>query len=108
MSRGWAFIAAAFIIIVPMYQEVKAIFKQTARNREDKEREDQPYREESQPLKQKEDLSSRLHSQLYLTPLHTNKQGESVYSMAFKDSTQEHLTLILLSLYSFIFHFSEF
>merc|ERR1711970_697480 len=74
MSRGWAFTAAAFIIIVPMYQEVKAIFKQTARNREDKDREDQPYREESQPLKQKEDFSSRLHSQLYLTPLHTNKQ----------------------------------
>merc|ERR1719376_1378361 len=74
MSRGWAFIAAAFIIIVPMYQEVKAIFKQTAKNREDKHREDQPYREESQPLKQKEDFSSRLHSQLYLTPIHANKQ----------------------------------
>lgn len=33
MSRGWAFVAAAFIIIVPMYQEVKAILKQIAQNK---------------------------------------------------------------------------
>jgi Na+/proline symporter len=35
LSRGWAFVAAAFIIIVPMYQEVKAIVKQIAKNKQD-------------------------------------------------------------------------
>jgi Na+/proline symporter len=75
MSRGWAFVAAAFIIIVPMYQEVRAIFKQTAKNKADKLREgDHTYEGESQPLKSKDDLTSRLHSQMYLTPLHANKQ----------------------------------
>jgi len=37
LSRGWAFVAAAFIVIVPMYQEVKAIIKQIAKNKEDKQ-----------------------------------------------------------------------
>jgi len=74
MSRGWAFTAAAFIIIVPMYQEVKAIVKQTAKNKEDKLREEEAYGAESQPLKQKDHLSSKLHRELYLTPLHANKQ----------------------------------
>jgi len=36
LSRGWAFVAAAFIIIVPMFQEVNAIIKQLAKNKEDK------------------------------------------------------------------------
>lgn len=36
MSRGWAFVAAAFIVIVPMYQEVKAVLKQLERNKEDR------------------------------------------------------------------------
>jgi len=35
MSRGWAFVAASFIIIVPMYQELKAITKQISKNKED-------------------------------------------------------------------------
>eukprot|EP00088_Acartia_fossae_P002402 TRINITY_DN10975_c0_g2_i3.p1 TRINITY_DN10975_c0_g2~~TRINITY_DN10975_c0_g2_i3.p1 ORF type:complete len:661 (-),score=169.34 TRINITY_DN10975_c0_g2_i3:383-2365(-) len=35
LSRGWAFVAAAFIIIVPMYQELQAIVKQIAKNRQE-------------------------------------------------------------------------
>merc|ERR1712179_272887 len=36
ISRVWAFTAAAFIIVVPMYQEVKAIIKQNAKNTKDR------------------------------------------------------------------------
>jgi len=36
VSRGWAFTAAAFIVLVPMIQEVKAVLKQLKRNKEDK------------------------------------------------------------------------
>merc|ERR1712025_1114966 len=74
MSRGWAFTAAAFIIIVPMYQEVKAILKQSSLNKSEKLREEEAYGAESQPLKQKDHLTSKLHRELYLTPLHANKQ----------------------------------
>merc|ERR1740128_757328 len=37
ISRGRAFVAAAFIIIVPMYQEVNAVIRQMKKNKEDKE-----------------------------------------------------------------------
>merc|ERR1719187_453786 len=33
LSKGWAFVAAAFIIIVPFYQEVRAITRQVAKNK---------------------------------------------------------------------------
>jgi len=36
VSRGWAFTAAAFIVLVPLIQEIKAVLKQLARNKEDK------------------------------------------------------------------------
>merc|ERR1711988_1475552 len=36
ISRGWAFAASAFIVVVPMFQEVKAVLKQLGRNKEDK------------------------------------------------------------------------
>ena len=36
VSRFWAFTAAAFIVLVPLIQEVKAVLKQLARNKEDK------------------------------------------------------------------------
>merc|ERR1712156_430605 len=36
ISRGWAFTASAFIVVAPMFQEVKAVLKQLARNKEDK------------------------------------------------------------------------
>merc|ERR1712061_275027 len=36
ISRGWAFAASAFIVVVPMFQEVKAVLKQLERNKEDK------------------------------------------------------------------------
>jgi len=35
ISRGWAFSAAAFIVIVPMYQEIVAVIKQVGRNKKD-------------------------------------------------------------------------
>jgi len=36
ISRGWAFTASAFIVLVPLFQEVRAVQKQLARNKEDK------------------------------------------------------------------------
>jgi hypothetical protein len=36
LSRLWAFAACAFITIVPMYQEIKAIIKQFQQNKKDK------------------------------------------------------------------------
>jgi len=35
LSRMWAFVACAFITIVPMYQEIKAIVKQFKQNKAD-------------------------------------------------------------------------
>jgi len=35
ISRGWAFSAAAFIVIVPMYQEIVAVIKQVGRNKKE-------------------------------------------------------------------------
>merc|ERR1719219_1794422 len=53
LSRGWAFTAAAFIVIIPMYQEIKAIIKQTAKNEKDKRMEEQNHVQGvSQPLQQ--------------------------------------------------------
>ena len=37
LSRGWAFLAAAFIILVPAYQEVRAVVKQFHRNKSQSE-----------------------------------------------------------------------
>jgi len=34
ISRGWAYVAAAFIIIVPLLQELMAVRKQLSKNRE--------------------------------------------------------------------------
>merc|ERR1712106_56893 len=74
MSRVWAFAAAAFIIIVPMYQEVKAILKQIAQNKKDKRREEEHTNQgEYQPLKQN-DITNKLHNQMYVTTMHANKQ----------------------------------
>merc|ERR1719319_817795 len=39
LSRMWAFVACAFITIVPMYQEIKAIVKQFKQNKTDKKQE---------------------------------------------------------------------
>jgi len=36
VSRGWAFTAAAFIVLVPLIQEIMAVLKQLERNKEDK------------------------------------------------------------------------
>ena len=79
MSRVWAFAAAAFIIIVPMYQEVKAILKQIAQNKKDKCREEEHSNQgEYQPLKQN-DITNKLHNQMYVTTMHANKQGQFSY-----------------------------
>merc|ERR1712183_284233 len=50
MSRGWAFVAACFIIIVPMYQEVKAILKQLKKNNGDKIKLRNSDEDETKPL----------------------------------------------------------
>jgi len=39
LSRLWAFAACAFITIVPMYQEIKAVIKQVKNNKKDKKSE---------------------------------------------------------------------
>ena len=39
LSRGWAYVAAAFIVIVPLAQELRAVQKQLSRNKEDKRQE---------------------------------------------------------------------
>merc|ERR1719245_2419123 len=75
LSRGWAFVAAAFIIIMPMYQEVKAIVKQTARNKKDKDREEEnSYHGENQPLDPRQVLPNRLQNQMFAANRHANKQ----------------------------------
>jgi Na+/proline symporter len=35
LSRGWAFVAATFIVLVPLFQEVRAILKQFKKNKEE-------------------------------------------------------------------------
>jgi len=53
ISRVWAFSAAAFIVIVPMYQEIVAVIKQVARNKRDEESDSENRSEGlSQPLQQ--------------------------------------------------------
>jgi len=62
LSRGWAFVAAAFIVIVPMWQEVKAIVKQIARNKDEKAAmADNQTNGSTQPLQQNGDLPSPVH-----------------------------------------------
>jgi len=70
MSRGWAFVAASFIIIVPMYQEVKAVLKQLAKNKKDKLSENTS--PSHQPL-QNGGLPNGIQNQAYTTTLGSNK-----------------------------------
>ena len=37
LSRGWAYVAAAFIVIVPLAQELRAVQKQLQRNKTEKQ-----------------------------------------------------------------------
>jgi len=75
MSRGWAFTAAAFIVIVPMYQEVRAVFKQLKKNKEDKLKEEEnSYHGENQPLDPRQVLPNRLQNQMFAANRHANKQ----------------------------------
>merc|ERR1719174_820183 len=53
ISRVWAFSAAAFIVIVPMYQEIVAVIKQVARNKRAEESDSENRSQGvSQPLQQ--------------------------------------------------------
>merc|ERR1719300_1243864 len=75
MSRGWAFVAAAFIVIVPMYQEVRAILKQIAKNKSDKSSECETYQNgDNQPLDPRQVLPNRLQNQMFAANRHANKQ----------------------------------
>merc|ERR1711970_1427022 len=59
ISRVWAFSAAAFIVIVPMYQEIVAVIKQVARNKRDEESDSENRSQGvSQPLQQQNSPSS--------------------------------------------------
>jgi len=70
MSRGWAFVAAGFIVIVPMYQEVKAVLKQLAKNKKDSLNENKS--PSHQPL-QNGGLPNGIQNQAYATTLGSNK-----------------------------------
>merc|ERR1711951_199500 len=53
-SRGWAFTAAAVIVILPLYQEVSAILKQLKKNKKEARMDDKSQNEAlMQPLQQK-------------------------------------------------------
>jgi len=76
MSRGWAFVAAAFIVIVPMYQEVRAILKQIAKNKSDKSSECETYQNgDNQPLQHNGKIPNGIQNQAYATTLGSNKHG---------------------------------
>merc|ERR1719350_1508410 len=54
ISRGWAFTAAAIIVILPLYQEVSAILKQLKKNKKEARMDDKSQNEAlMQPLQQK-------------------------------------------------------
>merc|ERR1711963_1345390 len=54
ISRGWAFTAAAIIIILPLFQEVSAILKQLKKNKKEGRMDDKSQNEAlMQPLQQK-------------------------------------------------------
>merc|ERR1712130_695166 len=54
ISRGWAFTAAAVIVILPLYQEVSAILKQLKKNKKEARMDDKSQNEAlMQPLQQK-------------------------------------------------------
>merc|ERR1712203_799407 len=53
ISRGWAFTAAAIIIILPLYQEASAILKQLKKNKEARMDDKSQNEALMQPLKQK-------------------------------------------------------
>merc|ERR1711974_142734 len=58
ISRGWAFTAAAVIVILPLYQEVSAILKQLKKNKKEARMEDKSQNEAlMQPLQQKSSIS---------------------------------------------------
>merc|ERR1719151_572860 len=62
ISRGWAFTAAAVIVILPLFQEVSAILKQLKKNKKEARMDDKSQNEAlMQPLQQK-NLNSGIDS----------------------------------------------
>merc|ERR1719430_2451235 len=58
ISRGWAFTAAAVIVILPLFQEVSAILKQLKKNKKEARMDDKSQNEAlMQPLQQKSSIS---------------------------------------------------
>merc|ERR1711874_855222 len=58
ISRGWAFTAAAVIIILPLFQEVAAILKQLKKNKKEGQMEDRSQNEAlMQDMQQKNSIS---------------------------------------------------
>merc|ERR1712226_774574 len=54
ISRGWAFTAAAIIVILPLFQEVSAILKQLKKNKKEMRMDDKSQNEAlMQPLQKK-------------------------------------------------------
>merc|ERR1711970_915890 len=59
ISRGWAFTAAAVIVILPLYQEVSAILKQLKKNKKEARMDDKSQNEAlMQPLQQKNSIGN--------------------------------------------------
>ena len=66
------FCGSSFILVVPMYQEVKAVLKQLAKNKEDKKA-----GEEMQPLYKNGLNSNGLPKHTFTAFQSTNKTGEN-------------------------------
>jgi hypothetical protein len=77
ISRGWAFSAAAFIVIVPMYQEIVAVIKQIGRNNRDAEAEEQNEAQGVvQPLQQNDRPAQMGEGNVNIGYQRTAKHGE--------------------------------
>ena len=78
ISRGWAFTAAAFIVIVPMYQEINAIVKQVAKNKAESSTDAQNLAQGVvQPLQQNGAAIGMDAGNVNIGYQRTNKHGES-------------------------------
>merc|ERR1719446_369870 len=78
ISRGWAFTAAAVIVILPLYQEVSAILKQLKKNKkEGRMLDDNKSQNESQPLQHNGKIPNGIQNQAYATTLGSNKHASS-------------------------------
>ena len=79
ISRGWAFTAAAFIVIVPLYQEIFAVVKQLAKNKAETAAGEQAASQGlAQPLQQNGAPAGLDQGTVNIGFQRTNKHGEHI------------------------------